>query len=234
MALRAVFLDLDDTLCDYRGSVDAAATAIFDQAVRRYPHLSRERLRRHFDHILEDYLAATLGQNAPFLSRFERIRQTLLLEQVEDDAFAQELADHYHRLRLDTLTLFPDARATLEALKGRWPLVLVTNGSSDLQRQAIARLGIGGYFAHILVSQEVGADKPNPAIFQRALDAAGCRPHEALHVGDAVRSDVAGARAARVPVAWLNRRSQSLHPDDPQPDFTLASLTDLLALVERR
>lgn len=233
MALRVLFIDLDDTLCDYSGSVESAAARIFDRAVDRYPHLSPERLRLNFDRLLEENVVSTPGQHARFVSRYDRVRQTLLLDQVEDDELARDLADHYSQLRMDTLTLFPDALPALEALKGRLPLVLVTNGSSDVQRRALERLGIGRYFERIMISEEVGAAKPNPAIFQRALEAVHCRPDEALHVGDGMLSDVAGARAAQVPVAWLNRGDHPLLPNDPRPDYTISSLNDLPPLVEQ-
>lgn len=233
MALRALFFDLDDTLCDYSGSVDSAASAIFGRAVDRYPQLSSDRLRQNFDRLLDDHVVSSVGPHAPFLSRFDRIRQTLLLDQVEDDALAKELVGEYTLMRSDGLKLFPDALSTLEALKGRLPMVLVTNGSTDVQKRAVERLGIGKYFERILISEEVGAAKPNPLIFQRAIEVVRRRPDEVLHVGDGVRSDIAGAKAAEIPVAWLNRGEHPLLPNDPVPNYTISSLTELLPLVDR-
>ena len=80
-------------------------------------------------------------------------------------------------------------------------------------------------FHTTLISDDFGRRKPHPAIFHAALDRLAGRADEALYVGDTAADDIAGAQAAGIDVAWLNRRDEA--PPDPPPTYTLRQLTDL-------
>ena len=83
----------------------------------------------------------------------------------------------------------------------------------------------------VLVSEDVGAYKPDRRVFQRAVERFGLEPHEVLHVGDSDVDDVSGAKAAGLPVAWVNRAGRRRRPDVPAPDFEIADLTELLLIL---
>ena len=83
----------------------------------------------------------------------------------------------------------------------------------------------------VLVSEEVGAYKPDRRVFQRALERLGLEPHEVLHVGDSDVDDVRGARMAGLRVAWVNRAGRRRRPDVPPPDFEITDLTGLLPIL---
>ena len=74
----------------------------------------------------------------------------------------------------------------------------------------LEQLGISRYFNELVISSEVGADKPDPFIFGRALELAGVAPHEALHVGDDPKHDWEGATSAGLQVFRLDRPRESL------------------------
>jgi HAD superfamily hydrolase (TIGR01509 family) len=79
-------------------------------------------------------------------------------------------------------------------LKGQgYGLGIISNNNDDLRKQLIM-LELSGYFDSVTYSQEAGANKPDPTIFQLALKRAGCSPNEAVHVGDSYEKDVLGAR----------------------------------------
>jgi FMN phosphatase YigB (HAD superfamily) len=78
----------------------------------------------------------------------------------------------------------------------------------------------------------VGCYKPAPDIFARALDRLGLAPSEVLHVGDSDVDDVAGARAAGLRVAWLNRDGRTLCPGVPRPDFEIRDLGEVASLLQ--
>jgi putative hydrolase of the HAD superfamily len=99
----------------------------------------------------------------------------------------------------------PDAPPALEALRGRGVrLVVVSNWDCSLT-QMLARAGLAELVDGAIASALVGAPKPDPAVFSAALAAAGAEPSEALHVGDSLSHDVAGARAAGVQAVLLDR-----------------------------
>jgi putative hydrolase of the HAD superfamily len=93
---------------------------------------------------------------------------------------------------------FPDARPTLRALRQQgMRVVVVSNWDSSLP-EWIDRTGLSGLVDGAVSSAVVGHAKPSPHIFEAALELAGVAPEEALHVGDSLQGDVAGARAAGV------------------------------------
>lgn len=103
----------------------------------------------------------------------------------------------FSRLRLD-------AEALLSAWSG--PTVIVTNGPSSMQRAKIAAAGLEGRVSAIVVSGEVGVEKPDPAIFRAALDRAEVPAERACMVGDHPVNDVGGARAAGIQAVFLTNR----------------------------
>ena len=127
--------------------------------------------------------------------------------------------------------LYPDARPTLETLAGRFKLAIITNGGSTRQRQKIEATGLNSYFDAILVSGEVGVGKPDPRVFERALSMLDVPPHRAVHVGDSIDADVAGARASGIVAVWVNRPGAPVPAGPMTPDHEIRSLADLPPLL---
>src|SRR5690606_33347710 len=75
-------------------------------------------------------------------------------------------------------------------------MAAVTNASGNHQRTKLEDLGLSPYIDHVAIAGEVGAAKPDPLIFHSACAAVDCEPHEAMHVGDRLRTDAVGARNA--------------------------------------
>lgn len=100
---------------------------------------------------------------------------------------------------------YPDARPALDDLRGRGlRLVCVSNWDCSLGT-VLDRCGLGERLDGAVSSAEAGARKPDPAIFARALELAGCEPGEAVHVGDSPEEDLEGAGAAGIPALLLDR-----------------------------
>ena len=133
----------------------------------------------------------------------------------------------------------------LEKLDGKIPMVLLTNGLSLVQRSRFAKAGISHYFRGIVISEEVGIQKPEPEVFRIALEYAGnggaapagngkvtepVLPGRALMVGDNLNSDVKGALDAGLDACWFNLRG---HPADPAvtPTYTVHALREIPALL---
>jgi putative hydrolase of the HAD superfamily len=114
-------------------------------------------------------------------------------------------------------TLFPEAREVIEQLRRRFRLGVISNFDGRLRR-VFDHLELSDCFELMVISSEVGADKPDPWIFQRALELAGIEAHEALHVGDDPDCDWTAAESAGL---------RSFRLDRPHN-----SLLDLLAVLE--
>jgi putative hydrolase of the HAD superfamily len=110
--------------------------------------------------------------------------------------------------------LYPEVLGVLRELHSRYQLAVVSNFDGRL-RVVLEQLGISKFFRAVVISSEVGADKPEPLIFRRAVELCGAQPNESLHVGDDPVNDWQGARAAGLHVFELRRPERTLR-DLPQ------------------
>jgi putative hydrolase of the HAD superfamily len=107
--------------------------------------------------------------------------------------------------------LFPEVSEVLEVLAGRSQLGVISNFDGRL-RLILEQLGISGSFRELVLSSEVGADKPHRAIFETALARFGAAPREALHVGDDPERDWQAAARLGIRVFPLERPAMDLYP----------------------
>lgn len=124
---------------------------------------------------------------------------------------------------------YPDVAGALEALRSRGlRLVVVSNWDVSLHDQ-LAATGLAALLDGAVSSAEVGAGKPQPAIYARALELAGAAPAQALMVGDSADTDVAGALGVGIAAVLLDRWGTA---PDPPGARRIASLDELPALIE--
>jgi len=136
-----------------------------------------------------------LEQVAPKLSEFDR------------DNFFEVAYEHF--AEPGVWELYPEIPGILEQLLKRFQLAVISNFDGRL-RFILQHLGISKYFAHVFISSELGADKPDPAIYRRALNLMHLDADEVLHVGDDPERDWKAATAAGLTVFRLDRRRNSL------------------------
>lgn len=109
--------------------------------------------------------------------------------------------------------MFPEARDFIDSVRTRGvPVCVISNIDRADIEHAIAHHAI--HVDHLITSDDVRAYKPNPELFEAALETLGLSPHQVLHVGDSRTSDVAGAHAMGIPVAWVNRANKPAPPGD--------------------
>lgn len=129
------------------------------------------------------------------------------VHELDRDNFFEIAYEHF--AEAGVWELFPEVLEVLEQLHGRYKLGIVSNFDGRL-RMILEQLGISKFFSPVVISSEVGADKPDPFIFRRALELAGMAPNEALHVGDDPVNDWQGAATAGLQVLELERPRDSL------------------------
>jgi len=130
--------------------------------------------------------------------------------------------------------LKPGALEVVGALSGRYRLGLISDTGvtpGRVVRLYLRDRGLLGHFTSLVFSDETGLCKPHPEVFRRALRELGAEPCEAVHVGDLLRTDVAGANAAGMRMVWV----RSPHQDgksDAEPDYVIDSLHELPGIIE--
>ena len=128
-------------------------------------------------------------------------------KELDRDAFFEVAYSHF--AEAGVWELYPDVIEALEALRPRFELAVVSNFDGRL-RMILEQLGVSQFFSHIFLSSELGADKPDPLIYRRAVKLSRRAPDEVLHVGDDPVRDWQGAEAAGLPVFRLERPRNSL------------------------
>ena len=153
----------------------------------------------HFRHTTDDWSALV---DATFAG---------LIEPLPSRTFFPEL---YHRFcEPDAWHVFDDVRPTLDALKSRGLALGIISNWDDRLRPLLRRLKLDSYFDAVIVSCEVGAQKPAPRIFEAACQAIHSTAATSLHVGDSREMDYRGARKAGLQARWLRRGAQTRRPE---------------------
>jgi FMN hydrolase / 5-amino-6-(5-phospho-D-ribitylamino)uracil phosphatase len=221
--IRALTLDLDDTLWAITPVIEAAERALHahleqhcPQVCERFPLAAmralRERVASENPHLAHDYSAQRRMSLA-----------IALAEGGADPALAESAFDAFIAAR-NRVELYADVADALPRLRRRRRLAALTNGNADL-----ALIGLQDHFEFSLAAREHGEAKPAASIFLAACSRLDCAPHEVLHVGDDPWLDVAGAAAAGMPSVWVNRGGQPWPDALPRPDL---EVTDLNALAD--
>lgn len=224
--VRAITLDLDDTLWPIAPAIDRAEAALdaflaahAPRTLARWPLASRRALRDAVDaehpHLAHDFTRQRL-------ITLER----MLRDAGDDVALVDAAFEAYFAARCE-VEHYPDSVPALERLAARVPLASISNGNACL-----ARIGLIHLFRFQLAAREHGAAKPAPGIFHAACARLGVAPHEVLHVGDDIALDVVGAHRAGLRTCWINRDGRAWARDDVQPDLAFASLADLADWLE--
>jgi putative hydrolase of the HAD superfamily len=136
-----------------------------------------------------------LEQVAPTLSEFDR------------DNFFEVAYEHF--AEAGVWELYPEVLGVLEALQPRFQLAVISNFDGRL-RLILQHLTISKFFRHLFISSELGADKPDPEIYRRAVSFMNLKPNEILHVGDDPERDWNAAGAAGLAIFRLDRQKNSL------------------------
>ncbi|MGA9840515.1 MAG: HAD family hydrolase [Thermoplasmata archaeon] len=203
---KVVLFDMDDTIFDHSLTCRAA----LGQLRRRDPRLRGrplEQLWRRYNELLgSTHLAVMLGRRTSDDARAERfLLLTEWLGHAVDPGSANRMSLAYRDLYQQLRRAVPGAPDALRRLHGRAKIGIVTNNTVAEQTEKLAFLGLNPVVDLLVTSEEIGAAKPDPAIFRAALERAGARPDEAVMVGDSWSSDVEGAAAAGIRAVWFNR-----------------------------
>ena len=129
------------------------------------------------------------------------------LGEIDRDNFFEVAYEHF--AEAGVWELYPEVIDVLQELQPRFQLAVISNFDGRL-RMILEQLGISKFFSHIFVSSEIGADKPDPEIFLRALTFMNCDAQEAMHVGDDPERDWKAAGAAGLSILPLDRHTNSL------------------------
>ena len=235
--MRAMLLDLDDTLLDYSGGVDGCWAGACADAAGGMPQAplvaALAETRRSFWSDPEH----NRRRRVDMLGAWTSIATAALERCGGDPRLGAAIAEAFAARRRAVMQLFPDAGRFLTALRDRGlPLGLVTNGDAREQRAKIERHGLAPFFGAIVIEGEFGAGKPDAAVYATALAALGVVPGpDVWMLGDHLEFDVAGPQRLGLRAAWLDRSGAGVPAGiGVRPDRVVRGLDEVTVTLSAR
>lgn len=211
-----LFIDLDDTVYDF----SAASEESFRET---YELLQYSRFFDSFEHYLSIYKPHNLelwriyGEGKITKEELNKRRYSYPLECV--GIHDQELADTFCREALSRIPtkgpLMPGATELLEYLRPKYRMFILSNGFKELQSRKMHSAGIDKYFDGLILSEDIGVNKPNRELYDHALQKTGSTLEESLMIGDMFETDIAGAANIGMEQIYYNPKGKQGHPFVP-------------------
>ena len=225
-----IFIDLDDTIYDFA----AASRESFEEA---YNLLGYERYFNSFNHFMSLYephnleLWGLYGEGKITKAELNSDRYSYPLRMVGIEN--QELADTFCREVLGRIPtknkVIPGAVELLEYLYPKYNLYILSNGFKELQEHKMQTAGLRKYFKKIVLSDDIGINKPNPELFIHALQVANSTTEESIMIGDMFDTDIAGAAGVGMDQIFYNRKGLEQLPFEPT--YTVRNLLQIKEIL---
>ncbi len=240
--LKALFLDLDETLCDTRRATDLAKAQLAETVRARFGvdgALFADRYeagfyRRWSDAQRTRYLPIIKQQGEDAFR--VQLMVDLLTEQgvgTMSQSAAQGLQHQFDRDRLAAFDFFPGIEAFLAEVRQLFITVVITNGPVFSQVPKIAAVNLAAHVDHIIIGGQEPEEKPARSIFEKALKLAGCEPYEAIHVGDSLAADIAGAHGSCITSVWVQHQQPLDAGLGITPHHTVMHPSEIPALIRQ-
>ncbi|MBM7572537.1 HAD family hydrolase [Aquibacillus albus] len=151
---------------------------------------------------------------------------------INDPELGAELAERFPIERQKNPIVYEETFHILDRLNDDYQLLLLTNGSPDLQHTKLKLTPkLKSYFDHVVISGDFGRGKPDPTIFEHALEKAGVNKDEVLMVGDNLMTDILGSNRVGIKNVWINRENKQIN--DVTPTYEIEDLHDLFPLLDK-
>ncbi len=225
-----IFFDLDHTIWDFDKNAEETLQELYityglsklglpsaGLFIETYTRNNHELWAQyHLGEISKDYL------------REMRFKKTFIEMGLPDNAIPAGFEDDYVRLCPTKTNLFPYAHQTLQYLRSKYVLHIISNGFKEATTLKVSNTNLVQYFENIIISELVGVNKPDSAIFQHALNLANAEKEYSLMIGDSLEADIRGALNFGMDDIYFNPAGVEKPDDVPLQITHLKELTLLL------
>ncbi|KGL59631.1 YjjG family noncanonical pyrimidine nucleotidase [Polaribacter sp. Hel1_33_49] len=225
MEIQHVFFDLDHTLWDFEKNSDLAFKKVFD----------KQNITIDLNSFLEVYKPLNLQYWKMYREekvtkeelRYKRLKSTFdAVNYRISDNLIDVIAIEYINFLPDFNHLFEHTFEILDYLKGKYQLHIITNGFEEIQTKKMETSKILHYFDIIVTSESVGVKKPNPKVFNFALEKANAINSASIMIGDSIEADVEGALSVGMKAIHANFEKGKVN------NVNFNSITSLLDIKE--
>ncbi|WP_276091150.1 YjjG family noncanonical pyrimidine nucleotidase [Pedobacter sp. JY14-1] len=213
--IRHLFFDLDHTLWDFDKNAQETLNELYEQY----------RLCDLGLNSCEDFITTYTANNHALWAEYhlgrisketlreQRFRKTFLELGVHPDHIPHQFEDDYVRLTPYRTHLFSGAEQVLSYLQQKYTLHIISNGFKEPTLVKMEVSGLNPYFRNVIISEDVGVNKPDKAIFEYALDKAGATVAESIMIGDSIEADIRGAQGYGMQAIYFNPEGKEAPAD---------------------
>jgi len=222
-----IFFDLDHTIWDFDRNAQETLLELYEvhQLKALGLHSAEDFISLYTENNHRLWAQYHLGQITKDVLRAERFRSTFLTLGVHPDHVPLQFEEDYVRLSPTKTNLFDGAEKVLTYLKEKYHLHIISNGFKETTLTKMHLSGLNPYFKNVIISEDVGVNKPDKAIFEYALAKAEAQIHESIMIGDSLEADIRGAQNIGMKAIFFNPLNAA-KPDDV--DWQIAHLEELL------
>jgi putative hydrolase of the HAD superfamily len=230
MKYKHIFFDLDHTLWDFDKNAEETLYELYQAYELHNLGISAA------DSLIETYTrnnhqlwaAYHVGKISKEELRTTRFKNTFLELGLDEKSIPLQFEEDYVRICPTKPNLFPHAHEILGYLQEKYHLHLISNGFKESTEYKVHNTKIKPYFKNIIISEVVGVNKPDKAIFEHALNLASGKVAESIMIGDSIEADIRGALNFGMDAIYFNPNNAELPEDVPLQINHLSELKEIL------
>jgi HAD superfamily hydrolase (TIGR01549 family) len=241
--LKALFLDMDETLCDTVAANQQAQLKMAQQIAALYSTISNPQViaENYVRGIYREWTGEQQHRYMPIIEQQNEgaFRVQLVIDLLAeqgiadvDESIAQQFQDQFDKDRIAAFDFYPGITEFLADARKLFTLVVITNGPEFSQIPKVERINLKAHVDHIIIGGQEPEQKPARSIFDKALALAQCEPHEAIHVGDSLATDIAGAQESGISSVWIQHQQPLDAELGIDPTHTVLHPSEIPALIE--
>ncbi|NQX40200.1 putative hydrolase of the HAD superfamily [Pedobacter steynii] len=213
--IKHIFFDLDHTIWDFDRNAEETLTELYAQY--QLESLGLRSSREFIDTYTENnqllWAEYHLGKITKETLRSERFSKTFIQLGIQPSHIPSQFEDDYVRLTPTRTNLFEGSEKVLTYLQKKYTLHIISNGFKESTLTKMDKSGLNPYFSNVIISEDVGVNKPDKAIFEYALRLASAQKEESIMIGDSLEADIRGAQDYGMKAIYFNPMNKE-KPED--------------------
>lgn len=213
--IKHIFFDLDHTIWDFDRNAEETLTELY--ARYELESLGLSSSREFIDTYTENnqllWAEYHLGKITKETLRSERFSKTFIQLGIQPSHIPSQFEDDYVRLTPTRTNLFEGSEKVLTYLQKKYTLHIISNGFKESTLTKMDKSGLNPYFENVIISEDVGVNKPDKAIFEYALRLASAQKEESIMIGDSLEADIRGAQDYGMKAIYFNPMNKE-KPED--------------------
>jgi len=204
--IKHIFFDLDHTIWDFDKNAQETLTELYDRYELKA--LGLQSCELFIDRYTENnhmlWAEYHMGRITKETLRSERFSKTFIELGVHPEQVPHAFEDDYVRCSPMKTNLFEGSEKVLAYLQEKYTLHIISNGFKETTLIKMDLSKLNPYFTNVIISEDAGVNKPDPAIFDYALQKAGASKEESIMIGDSIEADIRGAQDYGIKAIFFN------------------------------